>query len=577
MKLGKWGLLPLLAFFVSASLPAEARAEVALEKQSNLTVIKGVVRDSQGNPIADAMVAVFRLGTDQLLRQVRSAKDGSFLTRVLPGKYTVLAVAEGFNPVTLGEVEVNRANELNYGFRLERSGSGNTLPEKRLNRNSSRWRVIAAQSRRSVYQAGEGDAPVAENESAAATEETVGVVTEEERENARRSRSIVETYFADAGDGSYAGFNFATLQPLGDDAEVIVSGQTGTGENAPTRFETAFKMRPNDAHQIRVTASAARLGSLNISGDEKRLGQVSFQALDEWRVRDGVILVLGFDYSRFVGAGDDAAISPRFGLQFDIDAKTRFRTSYTAQAEEKSWARAIELEDSQVAFREPFAMQEIAFEDEKPVMNKSRRLEFGIERILDNESSVEATAFFDSIAGRGVGLVNVPLELLSAEEFEPFTANQQGAAKGFRLVYSRRFNSIFSVSAGYSFGSGQRLSAGAVTNGADVFENGFFQSFVGQVNADLRTGTRVKTIYRLSPQATVFAIDPFAGKLAIYDPGLSVLVTQSLPTWGLPVRAEATFDARNLFGFQTNVSSEEGSLRLNSQGRVLRGGISLRF
>ncbi len=93
----------------------------------------------------------------------------------------------------------------------------------------------------------------------------------------------------------------------------------------------------------------------------------------------------------------------------------------------------------------------------------------------------------------------------------------------------------------------------------------------------MKTGTQVKTIFRLSPQATVFAIDPFQGRLAIYDPSLSVLVTQSLPNLGLPIRAEAIVDARNLFDFQTNVSNEEGTLQLNSQRRTFRGGILVRF
>jgi hypothetical protein len=55
------------------------------------------------------------------------------------------------------------------------------------------------------------------------------------------------------------------------------------------------------------------------------------------------------------------------------------------------------------------------------------------------------------------------------------------------------------------------------------------------------------------------------------------MVTQSLPTLGLPFRAKAVLDARNLFDFQTGVDGEEGSLKLNSGRRMLRGGISLRF
>src|SRR5690348_2471838 len=111
------------AVFFSAS---ETKAVVVVvENKGLLGVIKGTVRDDSGNPIADAYVSFFRVGTSELLKQVRSAANGSFLARVLPGTYTVLAVAQGFNPVTYNSVEVNRSAELNYRFNLERAGSGN--------------------------------------------------------------------------------------------------------------------------------------------------------------------------------------------------------------------------------------------------------------------------------------------------------------------------------------------------------------------------------------------------------------------------------------------------------------------
>jgi hypothetical protein len=210
-------------------------------------------------------------------------------------------------------------------------------------------------------------------------------------------------------------------------------------------------------------------------------------------------------------------------------------------------------------------------------MSKNSRLEFGIERVLDNKSSIEANVFFDAVSGRGVGLTNLPFNSLDGENLAEFVADQQGAAQGVRVVYTRRLNSRFSTSAGYAFGSGQKLSSEAISNPANIFENDFFQTFYGQFDADLRTGTQVKTIFRLSPQATVFAIDPFAGRMAIYDPSLSVKITQSLPSLGLPIRAQAILDARNLFDYQIGVNGEEGSLRLNSQKRILRGGILVRF
>ena len=160
---------------------------------------------------------------------------------------------------------------------------------------------------------------------------------------------------------------------------------------------------------------------------------------------------------------------------------------------------------------------------------------------------------------------------------DEFTGNQQGNAQGASLVYSRRISGGVSAKAGYSFGRGQRLSLNGLSNPNQLFDNGFFQSFFGQVDADFKTGTNVKTVFRLSPDATVFAIDPFHGKLAIYDPSMSVLVTQNLPTLGLPIHAQAIVDARNILDFQSVVTGDEGSLRLNGQGRTLRGGILVRF
>jgi hypothetical protein len=371
--------------------------------------------------------------------------------------------------------------------------------------------------------------------------------------------------------------NFATLLPVSEDADIVLAGQTGVGKNAPQRFEIQTKFKPVDDHQVRLKSSVGYLGSFVSDGEEKSLGQFTVQALDEWKVREGVIVVFGVDYARFIGGGDDFSISPRLGLQFDLDARTRFRSAYTAHTEERTWSKAIELEDSHVIFREPASIDDFVIEAGKPLLNKSNRLEFGIERVLDNNSSVEANAFFDTTLTRGVSLASLPFSSTAGAAFADVVGNQQGGARGFRIVYSRRLNGRFSTAAGYSLGSGQKLSDEGISNPAELFETGLFQTFFGQFEADLKTGTNVKTVFRLSPEATVFAIDPFQGRLAIYDPSLSVMVTQSLPNLGLPFQAEAVVDARNLFDFQTGVLGDEGRLRLNSHRRALRGSILVRF
>ncbi|HEY0384374.1 MAG TPA: hypothetical protein VGC64_00115, partial [Pyrinomonadaceae bacterium] len=112
---------------------------------------------------------------------------------------------------------------------------------------------------------------------------------------------------------------------------------------------------------------------------------------------------------------------------------------------------------------------------------------------------------------------------------------------------------------------------------AELFSNGYFQTAAMQMNADFNTGTRIRTIFRFSPGATVFAIDPFAGRLAVYDPSLSILITQELPTFGLPVRAEALIDARNLLDSQVCTEDGEQLTTVNATRRSLRGGIAVRF
>lgn len=545
------------------------RTDLKVEKtNTTLGVIRGVVRGEDGSPIADATVAIFRTGTSKLLKQVSSAADGSFIAKILPGTYTVLAVAQGFNPTTLFAVEIGKAAEVTYGFKLERAGSGNTLPEKKLDRSSSKWRIRAMQSQRSIYQHREGTVPVVGAED---TDEEAA--TSDDGRTSRKGQTVVETYFASGKSGNFSGVNFATLVPISDGADIVFAGQAARGRSAPQRFETSLKFRPAADHQLRVNSSVSRLGKLN----DKALGQFSVQATDEWTLKDGVILVLGFDYSRFTGAGGDSSVSPRLGLQFDVDPRTRVRAAFTSQTEERSWAHAIDLEDRSVAFAEPMSVEDLFVANGKPRMNKSSRLELGVERLLDNSSSIEANGFFDMTLGRGVGLNTFPIDTLDGTGFGDIVANQQGRSMGFRLVYSRRINGTLTAHAGYAFGKGQRISENAIQNPSDVFESDFFHSFFAELAAGFKTGTNVKTVLRLSPEATVFAIDPFQGRLAIYDPGMSVVVTQSLPTLGLPIHAEAIVDARNLFDFQAGAFSDDGGIRANFQRRMLRGGIQVRF
>jgi hypothetical protein len=578
-----WVLATVVLCQASAGVPDAfaATTTTGAASRKSFGTVTGTVRDSSGNPLSGALVTLLRDGANQVIRETRSAADGSFVTRVAPGRYLLRAVAEGFTPATFTAVQISPSAELVYRFNLEPAGQGRTASEQRPDRNDPKFRYRASQSRRSIFQAeGVEDAVIDAVEVAMEQAEGVEETSRGEAEASThgRTQGVVETYYTAATDTNAggAGLNFAFASPVRSNLDFIFAGQFGT----LNRLETTARLRAGARHRVSATVSGAqlRLAPQMSQPTDTTLGQFSTRAVDEWIVRDGVVVVLGLDYSRFLGASQADSFSPRFGIQFDANARTRVRAAYAPGGDESSAQSVAVFEDAPVVFREQ-RNTPLALVDGRAVMERSRRLEFGVERVLDDHSSIEATAFFDTTDGRGVGLFATSASAFSDENGALLSriANQQGAARGVRVVYKRRIGSNVTASAGYSFGRGQQLSSEGFDNPEAVFSNGFFQTAAAQVDADLLDGMRVRTVLRFSPRAAVFAIDPFAGRLAVYDPSLSILVSQELPNFGLPFSAEAVLDARNLLDVLSSIEDGESILTVNAARRMVRGGISVRF
>jgi hypothetical protein len=556
----------------------------------SLATVSGAVVDNKGNPLAGALISLIREGASKVVKETRSDSNGHFTTRILPGRYGIHAIARGFNEVVFSAVEVRASQELIYRFNLEPIGSGKTLVEQRRDRDDVRWTLRSAQTRRSIFQAQEGEdsdiQAIATDETARSqsptddiTDPTAETVSADSH---KRVRGVLETYFASSYGAAYPGVNFAVATNPNKGVELIFAGQLGAGPNAPERFEATTKVRAGQHHRVGMSVGAIKFTEpiwSNVKPDPAdTLGQFSVRAVDEWIVRDGIVILLGLDYSRFLGSGAAHSLNPRIGVQFDANARTRLRAGYASGGDEARTQSVAAFENSQVAFTD-FAKRPIAFVDGQAVMERSHRLEFGVERVLDNKSSFEATAFFDTTTGRGIGMLSTPITAFSGAPGEAFisVANQQGEARGMRLVYTRRLSRVWTAQAGYSFGRGQRFAAGDISRPDEMFENSYFQTAAFQLDAGFDTGTNVRTVLRFSPNATVFAIDPFAGRLGVYDPSLSIQVTQELPSFGLPIRAEAVLDARNLLDTQTTTDNGEVLTQLSAGRRSVRGGISLRF
>src|SRR5687768_13599779 len=405
----------------------------ATPASKSLGTVTGTVKDNKGNPLAGALVSLLREGAKQVVKEARTDEKGNFIAKVMPGRYGIRAIANGFSEVVFSSVEVRASQELVYKFNLEPVGYGNTLPERRRDRDDVKWVLRNAQTRRSIFQVDGGEDPtvqaVKDAEAAAQTADAsimesapTGSADSETQDSKIRPRGVVETYFASNAFGSYPGLNFALATPVSENVELIFSGQTGLGD-APERVEATTRIRIGERHRVAVTASGltvdAPVWTSRINAQDALRGQVSLRAVDEWIVRDGIVIVMGLDYSRFIGAGGAQSLTPRFGAQYDVNARTRVKAAFASGGDEDGIQSVARFEDEQVVFRGN-AFRPVAVIDGEAVLERSHRLEFGIERVLDNNSNVEATAFFDTTSGRGVGLMSIPSTAFSGNAGETF-------------------------------------------------------------------------------------------------------------------------------------------------------------
>jgi hypothetical protein len=333
---------------LSALCVASAPQALGLNSNRALGTITGTVRDNKGNPLAGALITLLKEGAEEIVKQTRSGADGSFTTRVSPGRYAVRAEADGFNFALFSAVQVRPSDQLSYRFNLEPVGNGRTAPERRADRDSAKWRVRANQGRRSIFQMEEGedqtvqDAIEAQEAANRLPDDTVFDMPAEDASGHGRMQGVIEAYSAASSNPqapSYTGVNFAFAVPASNSIDFIFAGQTSIGnQNAPQRFETTVRVRLNDLHRLNVTVGGARVNSiLPVDDDGKRsLGQFSVRAVDEWVVRDGIVVVLGLDYSRFVGASKASAVSPRLGFRYDVNARTRINAAYAPGGSEST-------------------------------------------------------------------------------------------------------------------------------------------------------------------------------------------------------------------------------------------------
>lgn len=533
--------------------------------------IRGFIKDGQGNPLIGASVLVLtELAETKDARVIKKAstdKEGKFVAAgLIPGRYRVKAEALGFTPIEFPADVQPRKVIVFDEIQLRRTG---TLAEKSALNPDSKY--AARRARGSIFH-------LDEEKPKATTEEPV-ILSPRASELHGYVQAFTQTAASEETDiGSMTGANFAVTQQLGKDASLVMSGQVAQGEGAMQRFEALTTGHAGDKHRLGLALGYARF-TFSRHSSRSHLGQFSLSATDTWQVAGPVLVVYGFEFARFTEGASRTSVLPRFGISVDAGARTRLFGGLTPGASEDEQAK-VNLESGEILFSQP---KTVAFgSDGAPLMDSSYRLQFGAERLLDDHSSIEMMAFVDTVSGHGVGLLAIPIESPTSGQLgDPtfLTRQQKGRTQGMRVVYKRQLTDAIDGSIGYSYGIGQRLHEAGITEPARLFANGTFHVVSAKVNANfVKTGTRMATVLRLSPSRAMFAIDPFQGQMATYDPNISITLTQDLPSFGfIPGHLQALVDVRNLLDQQLSVADEMQELVASRFNRLLRVGVSLRF
>ncbi|MGE0133177.1 MAG: carboxypeptidase regulatory-like domain-containing protein [Blastocatellales bacterium] len=603
---------------------ADARlggAPGVVEAAPALATVTGSVKDERGAPLVGAIVAVLEpRPRGKEIKSVKTDKQGKFSAGVTPGTYLLRAAADGFISKLSSRLIINRPARISYDFALK---STDTLVQKRGDSDDYRW-IARSVPRHAMNLREDGE------------EDTAGQTTNDIAQNSLVAKQasfhgmmqfVAATSSAPAGlpAPDFFGANFAVSASLGGNFEMAFIGQRGVGQLGAQRLAAIASMRPGANHQVTATIGYGQVGLIRkyhreadafgdpadspigsmaarprlrptvpvnttptpTSAEATPLEQISVSATGEWQVIQPLLVIYGFDYSRFVGSVNQRdSVLPRFAVQYSPSSRLRMNAAVTPGSDQRfNSLESFNSENIQAAFES--APAEIAYSD-SPIPDRSQRFEVGIERLFGEggNTSIEAAAFYDLVSGHGVGVLALPLEVspethVTFQQVAHQVAAMNGAARGVRVTLNRRFNDYVTASAGYSFGRGSRFNNAPIDSitPAQLFRGGFFQVATAKLDLDFteRTGTRISTVIRLSPSAVVFAIDPFAGRMSVYDPNINIYVTQELPNFGLPVRWEALVDVRNLMDQVSGVEDSAVQLVTTRTRRTVRGGVAFRW
>lgn len=566
MRIGQITVVLLIVLLVGGSVHSQAAAQI------DHGYISGLVKDTRGTPLGGVLVKVLQ-GTfnPQVVQRVTTNGFGQFeIKNLLPGSYALSVSLASYLPMLKSGIEVVAGKMESLNLNLQNLYLQSLSPRAMGGRSSPQQEDIGsvlrmASSTRPILRF-QGAGPGADLEFD--LEFPQAPVPADQ--GWRGSVYVYSTAFSadpDLLDLGEAFTEFVFLKDLNSKSRWLMAGTVS--ENGYTELDSVIRWKNLRGHNPSLRVS---LGSfpyldqqvLSEKGHLQRLNLFNLDFQDEVVISEMISAIYGVEIQATEPSVKARRVRPRWGLR--IRPHSSYQVAFIRTKSMPRYYRTVPSESGEeLSFSSPFL---------HPFGSKMR---LGQTEATHTEMTVDQEFGNGSLLAVGV----------YSDEFSPGRAWVAAgsrqivpiSSKGIRVTYGRPLGNGIHTDLGYTYGGGARW-------GQDTFNlmprdyHVMVARVKGQANS---SGTRVAATYRYVSDVSLTVIDPYQEYFESSAPGLSLMVTQSIPYVGrfIPGELEAELDVQNLFNQYrfdlTNGVGEPRHSEFLQKPRSLRGGIRLKF
>ncbi len=557
--------------------------------------IAGNVKSISGNPLANAIIKIFReVKQGDTIYIGRTDRQGFFKTKRLePGAYYLQVSRQGYQPAKMASVQIDPGKTTSLNIILHEFWG--FISDEDDPRNWDLKTVLQGSSARRLIFRNLPDSDVG------STEETEPLFRRSGTMNLASSAGISGESYLVRPQNSQNGIatNFAFTQPVSRHSRMILSGQLDFGYNSYWRVRNTYNYRPDRNHDYRISVGYGRM-SLNHSGlqsispqfssEESSVQSLAFGLEGSTKFFDLMAINYGFDYSRFQYGTASNFIYPSLQILITPSDGWCIRTAFTSRR--MSDVNSVFLPGGErINLAEPTLVTMVG---DKVSMSQVRHSEISAQKTITPGTSVEIAVYQDRARGPGLPLMVTMITPSEHRSHLMELGEDRSDQRGIRIHLNRRILDFLNGSIGYVYGTAMNISNVDEFEAAECLSDcldekllshmnqRYYHSITSQLDATIPlTKTSLLATVRWYPDNPLTPVDWFSDWMDIGTKSVNFEIRQIIPVpefMGTTGRWEALVDLRNLLNQGTEVlPATDGEIVLNRNPRSLRFGLNLNF